>query len=330
MNLKKTIILTLALGTSLVATPAFAAETTDTIKDTQKSITEIQAVIEKDKKHNEELSNYIKEQLLEVEKESQQAKNAQEDLSHALADTEAVQAELTAADNILHVTNINSAAYVFAAEKVHSLKVDLKVEEAQQAKEQAAVDKEITKEQKVTAEYQELLDQQTALVADQKASEKQLATKKAQLNKLVEKKKQAEKAAKEKAAKAKAAKEKAKQTQGVDHSNSGNAYEWGQCTWYVKTVAPWVGTYWGNGCQWGASAAADGYQVDSTPEVGSVVVFAAGQNGANAQYGHVGYVEAVNGDGTFTFSQGGLGFANPAGPNYQTLSAAGMQFIHKN
>ncbi|WP_424685527.1 hypothetical protein [Enterococcus sp.] len=41
-------------------------------------------------------------------------------------------------------------------------------------------------------------------------------------------------------------------------------------------------------------------------------------------------MEAVNGDGTFTFSQGGLGFANPAGPNYQTLSAAGMQFIHRN
>ncbi len=38
------------------------------------------------------------------------------------------------------------------------------------------------------------------------------------------------------------------------------------------------GTYWGNGAQWGASAAADGYTVNGTPAAGAVVVFAAGQS----------------------------------------------------
>ncbi|WP_347301058.1 CHAP domain-containing protein [Enterococcus diestrammenae] len=97
----------------------------------------------------------------------------------------------------------------------------------------------------------------------------------------------------------------------------------------MKSVAPWVGTYWGNGNQWGYSAAADGYRVDSSPEVGSVAVFAAGFAGANAVYGHVAYVESVNGDGTITISQGGMGFATPAGPNYRTMSASGLQFIHR-
>jgi len=121
---------------------------------------------------------------------------------------------------------------------------------------------------------------------------------------------------------------------GVDHSGSGNMYAQGQCTWYVKQVAPWVGTYWGNGAQWGASAAADGYRVDGTPAAGAVVVFAGGQSvgswNADPVYGHVAYVESYNAaNNTITISQGGMGFSSPTGPNIETLSASGLTYIHR-
>jgi len=119
----------------------------------------------------------------------------------------------------------------------------------------------------------------------------------------------------------------------VDHTGSGNAYAVGQCTWYVKNVAPWAGTYWGNGCQWGASAAADGFQVDGSPAAGSIVVFAQGQSvgtwNADPSYGHVAYVQSYNAsNNTITITQGGMGFPSPTGPNTATLSAAGLQYIH--
>ncbi|MDT2760452.1 CHAP domain-containing protein [Enterococcus xiangfangensis] len=119
----------------------------------------------------------------------------------------------------------------------------------------------------------------------------------------------------------------------VDHTGSGNMYAVGQCTWYVKTVAPWAGTYWGNGCQWGASAAADGFQVDGTPAAGSIVVFAQGQSvgtwNADPSYGHVAYVQSYNAsNNTITITQGGMGFPTPTGPNTATLSASGLQYIH--
>tara|TARA_B100001245_G_scaffold136226_1_gene101172 strand:- start:1556 stop:2749 length:1194 start_codon:yes stop_codon:yes gene_type:complete len=55
--------------------------------------------------------------------------------------------------------------------------------------------------------------------------------------------------------------------------------------------------YWGNANQWPASARAAGYSTGSTPKVNSVGVISAGQ------YGHVVWVEAVNGDGTIDISQ---------------------------
>ena len=115
---------------------------------------------------------------------------------------------------------------------------------------------------------------------------------------------------------------------------AGNTYPWGQCTWYVKQVAPWAGNNWGNGGQWGSSAAAAGFRVDHSPAAGSIIVFLPGQSvggqwTADGAYGHVAYVESVNGD-SVTISQGGMGFSNPAGPNTQTISGAGSYiYIHR-
>lgn len=115
---------------------------------------------------------------------------------------------------------------------------------------------------------------------------------------------------------------------------AGNTYPWGQCTWYVKQVAPWAGNNWGNGGQWGSSAAAAGFRVDHTPAAGSIIVFLPGQSvggqwTADGAYGHVAYVQSVNGN-SVTITQGGMGFSNPAGPNTQTISGAGSYiYIHR-
>lgn len=321
--------MTIALGASLVTTPAFASEITDKINDTKDSIEKTTALLQTDKKQQAELLVDLKEQKTETTTANEEQKTTAEKLTKAKDEAKEVATQLKTMATLLKATNINSASYSFTLAKQQVLAEQLKAKESTAKQLQQEFSKVEAVAQEETRKYQALTKQQDELIAQQETAEKTLATKKAQLNTLTAKKKAADKIAKEEAAK-KAAAAAANQTTGIDHSNSGNAYAWGQCTWYVKTVAPWVGTYWGNGCQWATSAAADGYQVDGTPEVGSVVVFAAGQQGANAQYGHVGYVEAVNGEGTFTFSQGGLGFANPAGPNYQTLSAAGFQFIHKN
>lgn len=120
----------------------------------------------------------------------------------------------------------------------------------------------------------------------------------------------------------------------ADYSSSGNTYPWGQCTWYVKSVASWAGNGWGNGAEWGASAAAAGFTVNHTPAAGSIIVFAAGQSvggqwTADGQYGHVAYVQSVSGD-SVTITQGGMGFSSPSGPNTQTISgASSYTYIHR-
>ena len=78
-------------------------------------------------------------------------------------------------------------------------------------------------------------------------------------------------------------------TQGrPQYSSTADSYPIGECTWGVKTVAPWVGDYWGNGGQWAESAAKDGFRTGKTAEVGSVVSWNDGG------YGHVAYVTDVD------------------------------------
>jgi peptidoglycan hydrolase CwlO-like protein len=71
-------------------------------------------------------------------------------------------------------------------------------------------------------------------------------------------------------------------------SSSENNYPVGQCTWGAKKAAPWAGNNWGNGGQWAASAAAEGFRTGSTPQVGAIAVWQGG-------YGHVAVVTGVNG-----------------------------------
>lgn len=80
---------------------------------------------------------------------------------------------------------------------------------------------------------------------------------------------------------------------GVAHpggSSCGDHFAYGQCTWYVasRRCIPWDG----NADQWYGNAARFGYPEGHSPQVGAVVVFWPGGDGAY-NVGHVGYVEAV-------------------------------------
>lgn len=83
--------------------------------------------------------------------------------------------------------------------------------------------------------------------------------------------------------------------------NLGGPYGAGQCTqwaWYKwQQNGRTVPTNWGNASTWAAMAAASGYQVDRTPAPGAII-----QSGSG-WYGHVGYVEAVNADGSIVISE---------------------------
>lgn len=83
--------------------------------------------------------------------------------------------------------------------------------------------------------------------------------------------------------------------------NLGGPYGAGQCTqwaWYKwQQNGRTVPTNWGNASTWAAMAIASGYQVDRTPAPGAII-----QSGSG-WYGHVGYVEAVNPDGSIVISE---------------------------
>jgi len=123
------------------------------------------------------------------------------------------------------------------------------------------------------------------------------------------------------------------QQHGQAANSAGNTYSWGQCTWFAKNRASWAGNYWGNGGNWDSSARSQGFAVDNTPAAGSLVVFHPGQSvggqwTADGSAGHVAYVESVSGN-TINISQGGMGFPDPSGPNYQTISNANQYtYIH--
>lgn len=84
---------------------------------------------------------------------------------------------------------------------------------------------------------------------------------------------------------------------------AGNRYAYGYCTWYAynKRAAAGrvIGSNWGNATTWAALARASGFAVDKAPQAGDVFQTSGGWGG----YGHVGYVEAVNPDGSILVSE---------------------------
>lgn len=84
---------------------------------------------------------------------------------------------------------------------------------------------------------------------------------------------------------------------------AGNRYAYGYCTWYAfnKRAAAGrpIGSNWGNATTWASLARASGFAVDKNPRAGDVFQTSGGWGG----YGHVGYVERVNPDGSILVSE---------------------------
>lgn len=99
-----------------------------------------------------------------------------------------------------------------------------------------------------------------------------------------------------------------------------NAYAYGWCTWWVKEKRPDIGGYWGNAVSWLGSASAAGYSTGSVPVPGSIAYTPEGP------YGHVAYVESVNGN-TVTISEMGYGYTSGR-LNYRTVHASSFTYIY--
>ena len=110
----------------------------------------------------------------------------------------------------------------------------------------------------------------------------------------------------------------------------GNAYALGNCTWYVYNRFAQIGTgiypYLGNANQWVDSGQAQGYEISTTAKPGSAVVFMNGVAGASPIYGHVGFCEYVNSDGSFLMSE--MNFAGLYLTTWRTLTPqSGIYFV---
>lgn len=77
----------------------------------------------------------------------------------------------------------------------------------------------------------------------------------------------------------------------------GGPYVAGQCTQWAWSNRKDLPSNLGNASAWARNAAAHGFPVDHTPRAGDVFQTTSGW------YGHVGYVEAVNSDGSITITE---------------------------
>ena len=105
--------------------------------------------------------------------------------------------------------------------------------------------------------------------------------------------------------------------------NLGGPYGAGQCTqwaWYKRQDLP---SMLGNANAWAYTAAAAGYVVNHVPAAGAIIQTSSGW------YGHVGYVEAVNPDGSIVVSEMNYGIPYRVIRSTIPASAVGnFNYIH--
>ena len=100
----------------------------------------------------------------------------------------------------------------------------------------------------------------------------------------------------------------------------GNGYVPGNCTWYVKTRRADLPNDLGNANTWYARAQAYGIATGTQPRAGAVGTTTAGY------YGHVVYVERVNGDGSILISE--MNYAGEFSQRTRTASASEFVYIY--
>ena len=108
------------------------------------------------------------------------------------------------------------------------------------------------------------------------------------------------------------------------YSTNASSYPVGECTWGVKTLAPWAGDYWGNGGQWAASAAAAGFRTGSTPQVGAIACWNDGG------YGHVAVVTAVESSSRIQVSESNYAGNRTIGNHRGWFNPGGVTYIYPN
>lgn len=115
---------------------------------------------------------------------------------------------------------------------------------------------------------------------------------------------------------------------GADAIYGSNGYDYGYCTWYVANKRAAAGSpipsNLGNASTWKVLAQRAGFAVGNVPQAGAVI-----WTPPRDYYGHVGYVESVNPDGSVNVSE--MNTAGWAVTSYKTISAevaAGYSYIY--
>lgn len=108
-----------------------------------------------------------------------------------------------------------------------------------------------------------------------------------------------------------------------------NGYDYGYCTWYAANRRAQAGrpipSNLGNASTWKVLAQRAGFSVGSVPQAGAVI-----WTPPRDYYGHVGYVDSVDADGTVHVSE--MNVAGWGVVSYKTLSpdaAAGYSYIYQ-
>lgn len=111
------------------------------------------------------------------------------------------------------------------------------------------------------------------------------------------------------------------------NASAGNAYAFGNCTWYAyerrAQLGRPIGSFWGDATSWASSGAAAGFAVNNTPAPGAIM-----QN--HGGFGHVAIVESVHPDGSITFTDmnGVAGFNRVGSKTVSASEAARFNYIH--
>ena len=109
--------------------------------------------------------------------------------------------------------------------------------------------------------------------------------------------------------------------------SAGNKYAFGWCTWYAWSMRTDLPSNMGNASNWAAAARGAGFPVDGSPRAGDIFQTGAGGWG----YGHVGYVNGVNADGSISVCDmnGIAGWGRVGCATWDAGHWRGYQFIHR-
>lgn len=108
--------------------------------------------------------------------------------------------------------------------------------------------------------------------------------------------------------------------------SAGNKYAFGWCTWYAWSMRTDLPSNMGNASNWANAARGAGFPVDGSPRAGDVFQTGAGGWG----YGHVGYVNGVNADGSINVCDmnGIAGWGRVGCATWDAGKWRGYLFIH--